>query len=1104
MLDNSKKSDGIFHPYSKVVFNNLDAYLAWYKKDFEDYVGILTHAQNFHRRNVSVETALIHSFEKQGIGVVPVFSISSSEPESGFRTFSQLVMDCYTKNEQLKIKALINFQMIAATGRDLGDDLFTQGVESFKQMRIPVLRPIISYLQTQKEWENSLSGLHSEISWAFTSPERLGMTEPLLVGTKEKQGQELVSIPLETQIDSLVKRVKSALLIQKLKNKDKKVALMLHSAPCAGVEATLGIGVGLSVFESVVRILRRLKAEGYQVENLPEDGQALKALMMAKKAYQDFRWTTVEEIVKHGGDLYRMGLTGVAGYDQFYGQLTKTQQADMEKFWGQPPGQGMVIDEKMVISGLRFGKVLVMIQPKRGCYGSKCTGEVCKILHDPSCPPPHQYLATYRYLEHIEKVAAVVHVGTGGSLEHLPGKTNAPGPDCWPNTVVGALNHFYCYNMAVGVEGIGAKRRSYAKIIDYLPATMIKDPDRIDLVKELGRYLEAVASESNQADLIGVKILEMIDDHPDYKKIIESETDFVDGVQALNGRLVQSINGGVEEKLHILGQIPQRSEQIALIKESLEGNSPLVFKLKLRTKNEYDFNAGLLKFIEAVLEKKPLVNDLPLNLEKGEAAKLADDINDLSGSFIGVENELDQLVLALNGQYLEPGLSGMPKDGLLNVLPTGRNFYLMDTQKVPTREAYEIGSKLAEALIKRHQHDFGQMPEKVALNMISTDISKTNGEELSQTLNLLGVRPVWNQNGIVMDIELISPEELKRPRIDVIVRISGVLRDSYPDMVAMMDQAVIMAAEAYEPDWQNFVRKNTRLMAEKLTDLGLPQDQIGRRSTVRIFGDKPGAYGSGVDLALKASAWEEESDLAKIFTLFSAYAYGQGLFGESFYEEFVANVKTADVAYETSVSKRYDLLSSSFSASVMGGFNEVKRAFKLKDINQYHGTTDYLKQAKIDTMAEAIDKMMDQTLFNPLWNEAVKSKSEQGGSEIMRKVQTVFDWKCMTETIKDVKIDQMVKVYLDDPKMLEWLKKDNPFGLEEITRRFMELKERKKWVPEDETFECLKKVYLEIQGDMEDLMESADGDYQGSEIEVIKHDQVETWDDQFNKINHIF
>ncbi|MDK2961356.1 MAG: cobaltochelatase CobN [Eubacteriaceae bacterium] len=919
-----KKSDGIFHPDSKVTFSSLELYLAWYKKDFSHYVGILTHAQNFHRRNVRVETALIKCFEKQGIGVVPVFSTSSSEPESGIRTFTQLVADCYSKCGQLAIDALINFQMIAATGRDLGHDLFTQGVESFKQMRIPVLRPIISHLQTQKEWENSLSGLFSEISWAFTSPERLGMVEPVLIGTKEKRGQELVSIPIDQQIDTLVERVKSALFIQGLKNKDKKVALMLHSAPCAGVEATLGIGVGLSVFESVVAILRRLQAEGYAVDNLPENGQALKALMMEKKAYQDFRWTTVEEIVKHGGDLYRMGLTGQVGYNQFYNELTQTQQTEMEKFWGPPPGQGMVIDNEMVITGLRFGNVMVMIQPKRGCYGPKCTGEVCKILHDPACPPPHQYLATYRYLEHIEKVAAVVHVGTGGSLEHLPGKTNAPGPDCWPNTVVGALNNFYCYNMAVGVEGIGAKRRSYAKIIDYLPATMIKDPDRIDLVKELGRYLEAVASESNQAALIGVKILEMIDDHPDYKKIIESETDFVDGVQALNGRLVQSINGGVEEKLHILGQIPQRSEQIALIKESLEGNSPLVFKLKLRTKNEYDFNAGLLKFIEAVLEKKPLVNDLPLNLEKGEAAKLADDINDLSGSFKGVENELDQLVLALNGKYLEPGLSGMPKDGLLNVLPTGRNFYLMDTQKVPTREAYEIGSKLAEALIKRHQHDFGQMPEKVALNMISTDISKTNGEELSQTLNLLGVRPVWNQNGIVMDIELISPEELKRPRIDVIVRISGVLRDSYPDMVAMMDQAVIMAAEAYEPDWQNFVRKNTRLMAEKLTDLGLPQDQIRRRSTVRIFGDKPGAYGSGVDLALKASAWEDESELAKIFTLFSGYAYGEG--------------------------------SSSFSASVMGGFNEVKRAFKMPELNQYHGTTNYLKQGNIDSMEDAIDK----------------------------------------------------------------------------------------------------------------------------------------------------
>jgi cobaltochelatase CobN len=799
-----------------------------------------------------------------------------------------------------------------------------------------------------------------------------------------------------------------------------------------------------------------------------------------------------------------MGLTGESGYHHFYSELTETQKKNMEEFWGPPPGQGMVIDGEMVITGLRFGNVLVMIQPKRGCYGPKCTGEVCKILHDPSCPPPHQYLATYRYLEHIEKVAAVVHVGTGGSLEHLPGKTNAPGPDCWPNTVIGGFNHFYCYNMAVGVEGAGAKRRSYARIIDYLPATMVKDPTRIDLIKVLGQYLEVVQTKSGQADLIDSQIKEMIGGHPEYEEVIKNEGDFLQGVQALSSRLVQSINGGSEEKNHVLGEIPERLEQIALIKESLEGNSLIVFELRRRIENEYDFNARLLKFIEAVLEKQDLPKDLPFNLKKQEKTKLIEEIQKISGSFKGIKNELDQLMEALNGKYLEPGLSGMPKDGLLNVLPTGRNFYLLDTQKVPTKEAYGIGSELAEKLIKRHLNDCGKIPEKVALNMISTDISKTNGEELSQVLNILGVRPIWNHNGIVMNIELIPLEELKRPRIDVIVRISGVLRDSYPEMVAMMDQAVVMAAQADEPDQHNFVRKNARLMAKNLMELGLPENQINRRSTVRIFGDKPGAYGSGIDLALKASAWEEESELAKIFTLFSGYAYGQGLFGESLYEEFVSNVKAADIAYETSVSKRYDLLSSSFSASVMGGFNEVKRAFEMEDLNHYHGSTDYQNQGNIDTMERAIDKMLDQTLFNPLWNASVKKKSDQGGSEIMRKIQTVFDWKCMTETIKDVKIDKMVKVYLDDPDMLDWFKKTNPFALEEMTRRFLELKERKKWLPEEETFECLKKVYLEIQGNMEERMESTESDYQGSEIEIINHDQVAVWDDQFNKINHIF
>lgn len=1106
--------DGIFHPDNEGVFQTLEAYNKWYRRldRSEMIVGILTHYDNWNKKKIEVEEALVRELESQGIGVIPVFSYSTADEKSGIKEFKTIIQDYFSSDGKLKIDGLINFQMQAATGNSQSGDLFTQSVAVFKEMNIPVFRPVVSRLQNLSEWEANMAGLATEISWSFTTSEMMGMIEPVMIGTRKEADDLLKITPIPERIQRLVSRIIRRIELRKVNIADKKIALMLHCSPCAGVEATLGSGVGLDVFESVVRMLKAMKEQGYMVSNIPDDGSALKKMMLDKKAYQDFRWTTVEDIVAAGGDVYRMPLEGKDGYHQFYRKLESSLREQMEKSWGVPPGEGMVYQQQLIITGLDFGNVLVMIQPKRGCYGAKCTGEVCKILHDPSCPPPHQYLATYRYIDVIFKAQAVVHVGTGGSLEHLPGKTNALSMFCWPDVVIGDLPNFYCYNAGIGVEGIGVKRRNYAVVLDYLPSCLNADYTRIELINELGNYLEAVATQSQQVKIMQDGIENQINQSPEYVKIVQTEADFLAGIQKLKNYLTQSIVQSYEQENHIWGEVPKLIQQVSYIKESIDGTSLYASLVKKECEDEYTYHSEMLLKIANDLnhsdsEEEQYRSAYEVGLAPAilEAAVLGNEIWQNRNSLLTVGNETKALMKALMGDYIEPGLSGLPRDGLNRIMPTGRNFYLMDTQKVPTRSAYAIGVEMAEQLIRQHEKDSGLFPEKVAMNMISTDISMTKGEQLSQVLALLGVVPVWNESGIVMDIEAISLEELRRPRIDVIIRISGVLRDSYPDLIAMMDRAVQMVASLKEPERQNFVRRNTiKSISVLQSESEISQSDAFRRATMRIFGDKPGTYGSGVDLALKASAWESEDELARIFASFSGYAYGDGLIGTVSYKEFVENIKSAEVVFETSASNRYDLLSSGYTASVIGGFNMVKNQFSQKGLKQYHGTSNHQEKIVVTSLADEINRIMEYTVFNPLWNRSVMEKGYSGGAEIMRKIQTLFSWKCTTRNIDDKAVDKMVQTYLGDPEMVSWLSQENGFAIEEISRRFLELNQRKKWNPSPEALGILQKIYMKIEGNMEEVMEKSSGDYQGGAVEIVRHQEVEDWNKTIKEVGALF
>ncbi|CEO88735.1 Aerobic cobaltochelatase subunit CobN3 [Syntrophaceticus schinkii] len=1103
--------EGIFHPDSETVFSSWDDYSNWYQGRSNygsgQWVGLLTHRSNWVTNNLEVETALIRELEKLGIRVVPVFSYGTAEPELNTKDFDGIV-DAYFSSDdhRLVIDALINLQVFILRSDTSGQNIFEQVVSKMKQLDIPVFKPIVSF-GSKERWEESQQGLMLEIPWSFTVPEVQGMIEPLIIGYRDKEGKACF---LPDRVIKFTRRVEKWLALRRTQNKDKRLAIFLHNAPCSGVEATIGMGAGLDVFTTVVNIINELKKSGWVVENIPAEGSELHQLIMERKAFADFRWTSVEEVVDSGGCLYQMPLDV---YYPFYEQLDPQCQEDLEKTWGPPPGEGMVYQKHLIITGINFGNVSVLVQPKRGCYGAKCTGEVCKMLQDTHCPPPHQYLATYRYVEEVFKAHAVLHVGTHGNLEFLPGKSNALSRRCYPDLVLGALPNFYVYNAGVGTEGILAKRRTNAVIVDHLPPIYgVQNTGVLQLVNLIDNYLEAVNFKSDQVHALEALVREQLPQIPGAQTVVDRSETFFNGLIELKNSLVQSVCNPKCEKLHVFGSEKTEEEILWYIKEVVQSDVKLMTRLRDRWQEDYDLHRFLIEFIMQVISNQEqdalsIIQEIDrhvLDVELKEILiDLAVEVREVYSKLAMTPVEMDNLLHALNGGYILPGPSGMPDDNGKNIIPTGRNLYLMDIEKVPTKAAWEVGCQAAEELIDLYMTEECHYPEKIAMNMLSLDISRTKGEQLSQVLYLMGIKPVWDGNGKVIGLEVISLEKLNRPRIDVTIRITGVLRDSYPQAVELIDSAVNMAAGLSEPNDLNFIKKHTCQLAEVLKDAG-KGSELRRRSTMRIFGDRPGTYGTGVDLALKASAWKDETDLAKIFVYFSSYAYGKSLHGNPAKREFVENVKNAQIAYDVSNSKRYDILSSGFGASVQGGFGLIRKVFNGKELKQYHGSRENPEQVKISRLEDTLQETLDEKLLNPLWIESVQEKGYHGAAELMERLQNVFDWQCLTQGFEDTALDRLVDEYVNDPEMRKWFIENNLFAIEEIARRFLELYQREKWQADPDVLEELKGNYLELEGELEERLGDVKGEIQAGNIDVIGDADVKEWQDKLQEVSDLF
>ena len=1093
---------GLYHPLHETAFPTLDEYLKWYGPLSRPTVGIIFSRTYWANGDRALVDALIKELDKQ-FSVLPVFCFGMGDKDLGAWSSGQVADAFFLGN----VDAIINLQPIFHASNLEG------AIRTLERLDVPVFHPLMVYHKTEEDWEKDIHGLSSsEVGWSVAMPEFEGVIEPLIIGVTDRSVSDgaLIErhVPLPERIEKVCRRVSAWITLKKKPVAERKVAFILHNNPCVSVEASVGGGAHLDTLESAARIMNRMAEVGYVLKDPPKTGKELIDTIMERKAISEFRWTPIEEIVNKGGAL---AFLSKEEYLQWFDELSSKVQDRMSDAWGRPPGEekdgipaAMLYRGKIVVTGVQYGNALICAQPKRGCAGARCDGQVCKILHDPEVPPTHQYLATYRYIERYFGADVIVHIGTHGNLEFLPGKSVGLSGDCYPDIGIGDMPHLYIYNSDNPPEGTIAKRRSYAVLVDHMQ-TVMTDSDLYGELKELedkiAEYKRAIVSDGGRAHALEHIILEIVEKSNLAKeikleKMKASGASFEQILERVHDKISQIYNTQIPDGMHIFGSLPdgeRREEMVrAILRPEVRKAAAGLLGKEVTTRMEDLQELDLIskELISAMMHDNGSNDNGRLNAvldARGLSASdaiiaLRDRVEELCWR-IEESKEMQSLLHGFSGGFIKPGPSGLITKGKIEVLPTGRNFFSLDPSSVPTDAAWVVGRKLADSLLEKYRKEQGRLPENVAMFWMAGDVMYADGEQMAQMFYLIGVEPVW-KGGRLKGYRIIPLEELKRPRIDLTVRVSGITRDCFYNCIEIMDQAIKEVSQLDESPEMNFLHKH----------------DLENGPTPRIFASRPGTYGNGVNLAVYASAWKEEKDLSDVFIYWNGYAYGKGFFGEESHGGLIKQLKTVDVTFNKTTTDEKDLFGCCCYFGNHGGLTAAAREVSGKEVEAYYGDTRDPDHVEVRDLADEVRRVVRTKLLNPKWIEGMKRHGYKGAGDISKRVGRVYGWEATTQEVDDWIFDDIARTFIMDEENRQFFQENNPWAMEEMGRRLLEAEQRGLWKADPEVLDALKSLYLEIEGWMEERMGDVEGGFQGGAIDVVTADEVAAWKEKMAKV----
>jgi cobaltochelatase CobN len=1036
-------------------------------------IGILYYRAHHLSGNTAFVHALADEIEAAGGRALPIYcaSLRTREPEM--------------MAELASVDALLVTVLAAGGTRPsevgAGGDDEAWDVAEMAALDVPILQALC--LTSDREtWAASDDGLSPlDAGNQMAVPEFDGRLITVPFSFKEIDEDGLPRYVPDTERASRVARI--ALAHARLRYtppSQRRIALMLSAYPTK--HSRVGNAVGLDTPASAVELLRRMRDAGYDLgpDAFPgveptgtdqPDGDALIHALIAAGG-QDPEWLTEEQLA---GNPIRVP---AARYQGWFDALPAELRAGVEEHWGPAPGELYVDNGDIVLASLQSGNVIIMIQPPRG-FGENPVA----IYHNPDLPPSHHYLAAYRWLEEDFGAHAVVHLGKHGSLEWLPGKTAGLSASCAPDAVLGNLPLVYPFLINDPGEGAQAKRRAHATIVDHLIPPMARAEsygDMARLEQLMDEHANIAAMDPAKLPAIRAQIWTLIQaaklDHDLGVEERPHDAEFDDFLLHIDGWLCEVKDAQIRDGLHILGAAPVGEARVNLVLAMLRASQMWGGKQGavpgLRSALGLKENAPMSEVDAVEKTARELVQTMEMRgWDATAVASVAPDeqvarvlsfaAEEIVPRLAGTTAELDSVLHALDGGYIPAGPSGSPLRGLINVLPTGRNFYTVDPKAIPSRLAWETGQALADSLLKRYREDTGDWPRSVGLSVWGTSAMRTSGDDAAEVLALLGVQPVWDEaSRRVTGIEAIPLAELGRPRIDVTVRISGFFRDAFPHVIALMDDAVRLVAALDEPLDENFVR------AHVSADLAAHGD--ARRATTRIFGSKPGAYGAGLLPLMDSGNWRDDKDLAEVYAVWGGFAYGRDLDGRPAREDMENSYKRIVVAAKNTDTREHDIADSDDYFQYHGGMIATVRALTGTAPASYVGDSTSPDAVRTRTLGEETARVFRARVVNPRWLAAMRRHGYKGAFELAATVDYLFGFDATAGVVGDWMYEKLTESYVLDEVNQEFLRQANPWALRGIVERLSEAADRGLWEePDPALLEKMREVYLSLEGDLE-------------------------------------
>ncbi|OHT86445.1 cobaltochelatase subunit CobN [Mycobacteroides saopaulense] len=1039
--------------------------------------------------NTSYIDALCTAIENLGGKALPVFCAS-------LRTAPPELLDTLSAADAMVVTVLAaGGATPASAGAGGADDEWN--VAHLAALDIPILQGLC-LTSPREDWDANDDGMSPlDVATQVAVPEFDGRIITVPFSFKEIDGDGLITYVPDAERCARVAGI--ALRYAKLRSippGERRIAVVFSAYPTK--HARIGNAVGLDTPASAVALLTAMREAGYNVgadgdiPGLPAtgrpaadgdgDGDTLVHALI-ERGGQDPDWLTADQLA---GNPIRVS---ARQYREWFSRLAPGLAEQVVEHWGPAPGELFVDtsanpDGDIVIAALQAGNVVLLVQPPRG-FGENPVA----IYHDPDLPPSHHYLAAYRWLSAPREEGgfgadALVHLGKHGNLEWLPGKTVGLSADCATDAAIGDLPLIYPFLVNDPGEGTQAKRRAHATLVDHLIPPMA----RAETYGDIARLEQLLDEHANISALDPAKLPAIRQQiwtlmraaKMDHDLGLEERPDedvFDDMLLHVDGWLCEIKDVQIRDGLHILGSAPQGQAQVDLVlsilrarqmwagEQSVPGLRQALGLAEDGTDDrarvdEIDEQAhSLLTALQATGWNSGSVDDLTEDAQVAQILRFA--ATEVVPRLDGTNGEIDSVLRALDGRFIEAGPSGSPLRGLVNVLPTGRNFYSVDPKAVPSKLAWETGQAMADSLLERYRTDYGDWPRSVGLSIWGTSAMRTSGDDIAEVLALLGVRPVWDDaSRRVVSLEAISLAELRRPRIDVTVRISGFFRDAFPHVVTMLDDAVALAAGLDEPAEQNYLRAHAEADRAEHGDW--------RRATMRIFGSKPGTYGAGLLQLIDSQNWRNDSDLEQVYTAWGGFAYGRGLDGAAASEDMRHQYRRIAVAAKNTDTREHDIADSDDYFQYHGGMVAAVRALTGKAPAAYIGDNTRPDAVRTRTLSEETTRVFRARVVNPRWLEAMRRHGYKGAFEMAATVDYLFGYDATANVMADWMYEQLTNSYVLDEQNRKFMQQSNPWALHGIAERLLEAASRGLWEqPDQQVLDDLRSVFLETEGELE-------------------------------------